>query len=65
MVDPADAVLLRLPIDRTGLHAIPLYTETTVLVMPKDHYLAAADEPVEPSDVEALTACIDYVVEHA
>lgn len=48
----ADAVLLRLPIDRTGLHAIPLYTETTVLVMPKDHYLAAADEPVEPSDVD-------------
>ncbi|MFC4852013.1 LysR family substrate-binding domain-containing protein [Actinophytocola glycyrrhizae] len=40
----ANAVLLRLPVDRTGLHAIPLYTETTVLVMPKDHHLAAADE---------------------
>lgn len=40
----ADAVLLRLPIDRTGLHAIPLYTETTVVVLPKDHYLTAADE---------------------
>ncbi|MFI7673518.1 LysR family substrate-binding domain-containing protein [Actinophytocola sp. NPDC049390] len=46
----ADAVLLRLPIDRTGLHAIPLYTETTVVVMPKDHYLAAADEIAE-SDI--------------
>lgn len=40
----ADAVLLRLPIDRTGLHAIPLYTETTVVVIPKDHLLAAAEE---------------------
>lgn len=39
-----DAALLRLPIDRTGLHAIPLYTETTVVVVPKDHWLAAADE---------------------
>ncbi|MEV6906133.1 LysR family substrate-binding domain-containing protein [Amycolatopsis sp. NPDC051071] len=39
-----DAVLLRLPIDRTGLHAIPLYTETTVVVVPKDHLVAAADE---------------------
>ncbi|AXB42785.1 LysR family substrate-binding domain-containing protein [Amycolatopsis albispora] len=40
----ADAALLRLPIDRTGLHAIPLYTETTVVVVPKDHLLTAADE---------------------
>ena len=39
-----DAALLRLPIDRTGLHAIPLYTETTVVVVPKQHWLAAADE---------------------
>jgi DNA-binding transcriptional LysR family regulator len=40
----ADAVLLRSPIDRTGLHAIPLYTETTVVVAPKDHLVATADE---------------------
>jgi DNA-binding transcriptional LysR family regulator len=39
----ADAALLRLPIDRTGLHAIPLYTETTVVVVPKDHLVAAAE----------------------
>lgn len=39
-----DAVLLRLPIDREGLHAIPLYTEVTVVVVPKDHLVAAADE---------------------
>ncbi|WAL68492.1 LysR family substrate-binding domain-containing protein [Amycolatopsis cynarae] len=49
----ADAVLLRLPTDRTGLHAIPLYTETTVVVVPKDHLLAAtgAAEEVTPGDL--------------
>ncbi|MFI9627961.1 LysR substrate-binding domain-containing protein [Streptomyces sp. NPDC052042] len=40
----ADAGLLRLPTDRTGLSAIPLYTETTVVVVPKDHVVAAVDE---------------------
>ncbi|GAA3583581.1 LysR substrate-binding domain-containing protein [Amycolatopsis ultiminotia] len=40
----ADAALLRIPGDREGLHAIPLYTETTVVVVPKDHLIAAADE---------------------
>ncbi|MFG3496754.1 LysR family substrate-binding domain-containing protein [Streptomyces sp. NPDC047886] len=40
----ADAGLLRLPIDRTDLSAIPLYTETTVVVVPKDHIIAAVDE---------------------
>ncbi|MEV0697122.1 LysR substrate-binding domain-containing protein [Saccharopolyspora sp. NPDC050389] len=40
----ADAVLLRLPTDREGLHAIPLYAETTVVVVPKDHVLTAAEE---------------------
>lgn len=40
----ADAGLLRLPIDRTDLSAIPLYTETTVVVVPKDHVVAAVDE---------------------
>ncbi len=39
-----DAAVLRLPIDRTGLHTIPLYTETTVAVVPKDHVLAATEE---------------------
>ncbi|MGW4483923.1 LysR family substrate-binding domain-containing protein [Amycolatopsis sp. NPDC004368] len=39
-----DAALVRLPIDRTGLHAIPLYTETTVVVVPKDHLLAVVEE---------------------
>ncbi|MGW2182178.1 LysR family substrate-binding domain-containing protein [Streptomyces sp. NPDC001732] len=40
----ADAGLVRLPIDRTALSAIPLYTETTVVVVPKDHLVAAVDE---------------------
>ncbi|MEW1911926.1 LysR substrate-binding domain-containing protein [Kitasatospora sp. NPDC085895] len=40
----ADAGLVRLPVDRTVLSAIPLYTETTVVVIPKDHWLAAAEE---------------------
>lgn len=40
----ADAGLLRLPVDRTQLSAIPLYTETTVVVVPKDHPVAAVDE---------------------
>ncbi|MFE2934796.1 LysR family substrate-binding domain-containing protein [Streptomyces sp. NPDC059221] len=40
----ADAGLVRLPIDRTALSAIPLYAETTVVVIPKDHIMAALDE---------------------
>ncbi|MFD8753571.1 LysR family substrate-binding domain-containing protein [Kitasatospora sp. NPDC059577] len=40
----ADAGLVRLPVDKDVLSAIPLYTETTVVVFPKDHWLAAAEE---------------------
>ncbi|MGK5639869.1 LysR family substrate-binding domain-containing protein [Streptomyces sp. URMC 126] len=40
----ADAALLRLPVDGTDLSAIPLYTETTVVIVPKDHLLTALDE---------------------
>lgn len=40
----ADAGFVRLPIDRTDLSAIPLYTETTVVVVPKDHAVTAAEE---------------------
>ncbi|MFH8444407.1 LysR substrate-binding domain-containing protein [Streptomyces sp. NPDC018026] len=42
----ADAGLVRLPVDRTALSAIPLYTETTVVLIPKDHLVTAADEVV-------------------
>ncbi|MFI7414994.1 LysR family transcriptional regulator substrate-binding protein [Streptomyces sp. NPDC049627] len=40
----ADAGFVRLPVDRTVFSAIPLYTETTVVVVPKDHLVAAVDE---------------------
>lgn len=49
----ADAGFLRLPVDRTDLSAIPLYTETTVVVVPKDHAVAAVDEADEV-DVEDI-----------
>ncbi|HKT58292.1 MAG TPA: LysR family substrate-binding domain-containing protein [Microbacterium sp.] len=39
-----DAALVRLPIDSTGLHVIRLYDEVTVVVMPADSHLTAADE---------------------
>lgn len=35
---------MRLPVDRTVFSAIPLYTETTVVVVPKDHLITAAEE---------------------
>ncbi|MGW2838777.1 LysR family substrate-binding domain-containing protein [Streptomyces sp. NPDC001493] len=40
----ADAGFVRLPVGREELSAIPLYTETSVVVIPKDHLLAAAEE---------------------
>ncbi|PWI20148.1 LysR family transcriptional regulator [Streptomyces sp. Act143] len=40
----ADAGLVRLPVDRMFFSAIPLYTETTVVVVPKDHVIAAVEE---------------------
>jgi DNA-binding transcriptional LysR family regulator len=40
----ADAGLVRLPVDRDLLSAIPLYAETTVVVVPKDHELTALEE---------------------
>jgi DNA-binding transcriptional LysR family regulator len=46
----ADAGLVRLPVDRTQLSAIPLYAETTVVLVPKDHEVTAAEE-VEVADL--------------
>lgn len=40
----ADAAFVRLPVDRTVFSAIPLYTETTVVVVPKDHVVTAVEE---------------------
>jgi DNA-binding transcriptional LysR family regulator len=45
-----DAALLRLPIDRTGLHVIPLYDEVSVAVVPKEHVVSLAEE-VEVADL--------------
>ncbi|WP_218108425.1 substrate-binding domain-containing protein, partial [Actinacidiphila rubida] len=53
----ADAGLVRLPVDRTELSAIPLYTETTVVVVPKDHYVAAAEDVT-------LADLADEIVQH-
>lgn len=36
--------LVRLPIDREGLHCIPLYDERQVVVVGREHYLSLADE---------------------
>lgn len=40
----ADVALLRLPLERTGLSVIALYTEVSVVVVPKDHAIAAVEE---------------------
>ncbi|MDK9497970.1 MULTISPECIES: LysR family substrate-binding domain-containing protein [Streptomyces] len=40
----ADAGFVRMPVDGADLSAIPLYTETTVVVVPKDHLVASVEE---------------------
>ena len=39
-----DMCLVRLPIDRDGLHCIPLYDEVPVVVAGREHLVSAADE---------------------
>ncbi|MBT8227578.1 MAG: LysR family transcriptional regulator, partial [Dactylosporangium sp.] len=39
----ADAGLVRLPVDRDAFAAIPLYTEATVVVVPRDHVITVVD----------------------
>jgi DNA-binding transcriptional LysR family regulator len=39
-----DMALVRLPVDRDGLHVIPLYDEVPVVVASQDHLVSAADE---------------------
>ncbi|MBM7505757.1 LysR family substrate-binding domain-containing protein [Agromyces aurantiacus] len=46
----ADVAFVRLPIEDEGLHAIPLWEEVAVAVLPKDHPLAAA-EAIELADL--------------
>lgn len=58
-----DVALLRLPADTTGLAVIPLYDETTVVVVTADHLLTATDE-VAASDLddEPMLQPLDDVV---
>ncbi len=46
----ADAGLVRLPVDGDDLSAIPLYEETTVVVVPKDHLFAQVEQ-ISASDL--------------
>jgi DNA-binding transcriptional LysR family regulator len=48
----ADVSFVRLPVDRTGLSVIPLYDETFVVVVPKDHPVSAF-ERVSVADLAA------------
>ncbi len=45
------AAIVRLPIERDGLHIIPLYDELPVVVASAESHLLAADE-LEPADLE-------------
>jgi DNA-binding transcriptional LysR family regulator len=59
----ADAGLIRLPVDREVFHAIPLYTEVTVVVAPRDHLIAAAhDVTVADLADETLLRPLDDVL---
>lgn len=51
----ADMALVRLPVDRQGLHLIPLYEEQPVVVVSTEHPVAAYDEiPLEDLAGEQL-----------
>ena len=47
-----DMALVRLPVDRDGLHCVRLYDELPVAVASRDHLLAAADEEVTTADLD-------------
>lgn len=46
-----DMAIVRLPVDREGLHCVRLYDELQVAVASKDHLLAAADAEVTTADL--------------
>ena len=46
-----DMALVRLPVDRDGLHCVRLYDELQVALASRDHVLAAADEQVTTDDL--------------
>jgi DNA-binding transcriptional LysR family regulator len=47
----ADMSLVRMPVDTETLHVIPLYREVPVVVVPKGHFVEAADE-ITSADLE-------------
>lgn len=51
---PADVVIARLPVVAEGVHAIPLYEELPVVVVPRDHEITAVDE----ISLDELTALV-------
>jgi DNA-binding transcriptional LysR family regulator len=58
-----DVALLRLPADTSGLAVIPLYEETTVVVVPTDHILSAVDAITAADlDGEPILLPLDHVV---
>src|SRR5688572_26038134 len=46
-----DMALVRLPVDRDGLHCVRLYDEVQVAVASREHMLAAADDEVTTDDL--------------
>ena len=59
-----DVALLRLPTDTSGLAVIGLYEEMTVVVVPADHLLSAADEATAADlDGEPRLIPLDNVVD--
>lgn len=46
-----DMALVRLPVDRDGLHVVRLYDELPVAVASHEHMLAAADDEVTTADL--------------
>lgn len=59
--DRVDMALVRLPIDRTGLHCIPLYDEVPVVIAGRDHFVAAADESVLLADLATEQLVLPHV----
>lgn len=57
----ADMCFVRLPIERDGLHLIPLYREVPVVVVSKEHVLSLLDE-ITAADLEGeVTFSLDAI----
>src|SRR6478736_1019286 len=46
-----DMAIVRLPVDRDGMHCVRLYDEVQVVVASIDHVVAAADDEVVLADI--------------